>query len=182
VTQHPPEIEGWISVVEDALRRRGYVAICEAPGSDARRAHLQSTWAKASNNDDRIRDMVSEAWAGDQEVDSELRDLAVACIRRREGLPLPLADFVIDALVGVGSGKKAKKRGQNPLANIDRDSLILEAVEHSRKSGLHLTRNEATETPYTACWIVAEAIARVSGKRFSESAIYKIWSSFELEE
>jgi hypothetical protein len=116
--------------------------------------------------------LLSLARDGWQPAHIILCDVAKFLTAFGDPLPLWLQEYVVFA--ANESGTRRSKRGQDPLTNLVRDTIITQAVDMvTHRHGFHPTRNIVT-TAECGCSIVAKALQHVA-IHMSEANVAAIW-------
>lgn len=95
-------------------------------------------------------------------------------LERRERMPHELEQFVVQHLRG--AIKKPRQRGVHLMTQRPRNLLIWEAVEGLTLLGLKRTRNDASESGYSACDMVSEILINDIKIPLTFAAVYEAWS------
>lgn len=108
-------------------------------------------------------------------------DLAAGFIEANVTLPEELAEFAVIALQE--PGKKPKRRGKDPYANVYRDTCLRSAIYLLAYFGYQpISRNDATAKKHSACDIVAKSYNDLSRDSITADAIKKIWQKLPAKD
>jgi hypothetical protein len=123
---------------------------------------------------------VDEGWHDGRDV---LCNLAEACIKEGEPVPVWLVEFLIratrDGTKALREKGRANRKGPNPYAKVNRDHAIAAAVRFIvDRTNYPATRAYGSKTKPSACSVVAEALQMldVFTRGCGETTVNAIWS------